>query len=178
MEEMTQWQHVIARASEAWASAAAAASCRTGTGSGIGGAAATIMVTLQRRPRVHPLLETDHAPVWLPDFAADACTCCIRPFTALGRRRHHCRRCGQVVCHACSGHRWYLRNISVTELSRTCDACASMLLSPPGQWREVQDQTQDQKRQQAQEAQEGQLLAYFAPTAKSTKAKRTSVHAK
>ena len=38
---------------------------------------------------------------WLPDAACKACTSCELPFT-LFRRRHHCRWCGKIFCHACS----------------------------------------------------------------------------
>lgn len=44
--------------------------------------------------------------IWIPDSRAPACMRCSRTFSALplvGRRRHHCRLCGRVVCASCSG---------------------------------------------------------------------------
>lgn len=41
-------------------------------------------------------------PKWAPDSSSKACRICNRPFTTYTRRRHHCRECGDLVCHACS----------------------------------------------------------------------------
>ncbi|KAF2852520.1 FYVE-domain-containing protein [Plenodomus tracheiphilus IPT5] len=43
-------------------------------------------------------------PRWQPDSEVDQCPVCGRHFTFL-LRRHHCRKCGRVVCHSCSPHR-------------------------------------------------------------------------
>ncbi|CBX91437.1 similar to FYVE zinc finger protein [Plenodomus lingam JN3] len=43
-------------------------------------------------------------PTWQPDSEVDQCPVCGRHFTFL-LRRHHCRKCGRVVCHSCSPHR-------------------------------------------------------------------------
>lgn len=40
-------------------------------------------------------------PEWLPDRVVKNCTKCHAPFT-LFNRRHHCRRCGLIICQACS----------------------------------------------------------------------------
>ncbi|GAA5879307.1 hypothetical protein JCM3774_006429 [Rhodotorula dairenensis] len=50
-----------------------------------------------------PLQMQSLRPVWEPDHAASACRRCGRHFSLLNRR-HHCRRCGLVVCAACSPH--------------------------------------------------------------------------
>lgn len=47
--------------------------------------------------------ETLH-PRWQPDEEVDLCTVCHRPFSIL-LRRHHCRKCGKVVCAFCSVHK-------------------------------------------------------------------------
>jgi len=44
------------------------------------------------------------APVWTADAAGDGCTVCGTGFTLL-ERRHHCRKCGALVCHACSNEK-------------------------------------------------------------------------
>lgn len=43
-------------------------------------------------------------PPWQPDSDVSECPICRRPFTWLFRR-HHCRKCGRVVCNECSPHR-------------------------------------------------------------------------
>ena len=42
-----------------------------------------------------------HAPVWASDATSNECSLCRAEFTWL-RRRHHCRRCGLLVCDDCS----------------------------------------------------------------------------
>ncbi|KAF2748518.1 hypothetical protein M011DRAFT_400799, partial [Sporormia fimetaria CBS 119925] len=43
-------------------------------------------------------------PRWQPDSEVDACPVCERQFSFF-YRRHHCRKCGRVVCANCSPHR-------------------------------------------------------------------------
>lgn len=43
-------------------------------------------------------------PRWQPDDELSKCSICAAPFTFLNRR-HHCRRCGRLVCGPCSPHR-------------------------------------------------------------------------
>ena len=43
-------------------------------------------------------------PRWQPDADVNECPICQRAFTWLFRR-HHCRKCGRVVCNDCSPHR-------------------------------------------------------------------------
>ena len=43
-------------------------------------------------------------PRWQPDHEVNDCPICKRPFSFLFRR-HHCRKCGRVVCNECSPHR-------------------------------------------------------------------------
>ena len=64
---------------------------------------------------------------WQPDAAAKACTGCLSSFGLL-RRRHHCRRCGQVYCQSCSAfeaslpcHGYPLEKVRVCT---PCDAVA------------------------------------------------------
>jgi len=51
------------------------------------------------------------APKWVPDAAVPACMSCGNKFT-MGRRRHHCRRCGDAVCSACSKNKQLIANIA------------------------------------------------------------------
>lgn len=43
-------------------------------------------------------------PPWQPDSEVSECPICGKPFTWMFRR-HHCRKCGRVVCNDCSPHR-------------------------------------------------------------------------
>eukprot|EP01062_Namystynia_karyoxenos_P022481 TRINITY_DN18642_c0_g1_i2.p1 TRINITY_DN18642_c0_g1~~TRINITY_DN18642_c0_g1_i2.p1 ORF type:complete len:1234 (+),score=310.52 TRINITY_DN18642_c0_g1_i2:98-3799(+) len=57
---------------------------------------------------------------WVRDKDAKACMACCSPFT-LTRRRHHCRKCGIVVCESCSPAR--LRLPGYNERQRVCRRC-------------------------------------------------------
>lgn len=43
-------------------------------------------------------------PRWQPDAEVTSCPICQRDF-GLFNRKHHCRKCGRVVCSSCSPHR-------------------------------------------------------------------------
>jgi hypothetical protein len=72
---------------------------------------------------------------WQPDSANKNCHECGVLFT-FTLRRHHCRRCGHVVCSTCSGTEKYVRypanskNVDVENTSRTavrvCDGCVAV----------------------------------------------------
>ncbi|MCP3858443.1 MAG: hypothetical protein GY704_02225, partial [Phycisphaeraceae bacterium] len=47
---------------------------------------------------------------------------CLRPFGVL-RRKHHCRRCGFVVCATCSPHRLQVPGYG-TAAQRVCTNCS------------------------------------------------------
>eukprot|EP00662_Eupelagonemidae_sp_cell21_P036303 gene36303-biopygen25158 len=51
------------------------------------------------------------------------CPLCPARFGTL-RRRHHCRRCGAVVCGRCSTTRVALHGLRGRPPHRVCDACA------------------------------------------------------
>eukprot|EP01040_Poterioochromonas_malhamensis_P011097 gene11097-12093_t len=46
-------------------------------------------------------LSAKSVAVWVPDHANDKCMLCRSSFTLLNRR-HHCRRCGKLVCGECA----------------------------------------------------------------------------
>eukprot|EP01102_Stenamoeba_stenopodia_P020525 TRINITY_DN8035_c0_g1_i2.p1 TRINITY_DN8035_c0_g1~~TRINITY_DN8035_c0_g1_i2.p1 ORF type:complete len:835 (-),score=213.56 TRINITY_DN8035_c0_g1_i2:232-2736(-) len=64
----------------------------------------------------------DSAPVWVPDYHAQYCAVCNTQFTML-KRRHHCRKCGLVVCGNCSENKRKLQQN--TKAVRVCDTCAA-----------------------------------------------------
>jgi hypothetical protein len=65
----------------------------------------------RRLPRLPSFENTPGAPSseyvvprWQPDYETSSCPICGRTF-GLFFRRHHCRKCGRVVCANCSPHR-------------------------------------------------------------------------
>lgn len=69
---------------------------------------------------------------WVPDVSVDTCMLCRAEFS-FWIRRHHCRRCGAVVCDSCSGSRtrFIYKEISPNKLAdedcRVCDACIRVI---------------------------------------------------
>ncbi|KAF0701020.1 Aste57867_8466 [Aphanomyces stellatus] len=61
---------------------------------------------------------------WVPNSERQGCVVCLRAFHALSRRRHHCRRCGDVVCYDCSIFKPVLVPILATPTKiRFCKRC-------------------------------------------------------
>lgn len=59
---------------------------------------------------------------WIPDKNAQKCMRCLKKFSAI-IRRHHCRRCGFVVCNECSKKRELIEHINSTQEVRICKVC-------------------------------------------------------
>jgi len=57
------------------------------------------------------------APVWIPDTRE--CMICYKKFSQI-RRRHHCRRCGWVVCGGCSDHSRHLPGQGRVKVCNNC----------------------------------------------------------
>ncbi|XP_065291876.1 RUN and FYVE domain-containing protein 2 isoform X2 [Dermacentor albipictus] len=63
--------------------------------------------------------------VWTSDKDASCCRQCSKPFS-VARRKHHCRSCGEIFCHACSDNTMPLP--SSAKPVRVCDTCQTVLL--------------------------------------------------
>ena len=62
---------------------------------------------------------------WQPDSAASSgCSPCSSQWDVINRR-HHCRRCGAVVCDPCSASRKPLPDYGYRESVRVCSRCFS-----------------------------------------------------
>ncbi|KCV69097.1 hypothetical protein H696_04512 [Fonticula alba] len=66
---------------------------------------------------------------WVADEDAPNCGECHRHFTFF-RRRHHCRRCGRIFCHACSS-KVALTTAAPTPV-RVCDHCYTACTNAAG----------------------------------------------
>ncbi|KAM4531586.1 pleckstrin homology domain-containing family F member 2-like [Odontesthes bonariensis] len=63
---------------------------------------------------------------WIPDQAAEKCLRCLCKFTNT-MRRHHCRKCGFLVCKQCSKKRAVIDHIHPTKLQRICKRCHQLI---------------------------------------------------
>ncbi|KAH8414086.1 hypothetical protein KR222_005960, partial [Zaprionus bogoriensis] len=64
---------------------------------------------------------------WTPDDEASHCMCCRRSAFTMLVRRHHCRRCGRVVCYACSTQRMVIPELYGEVEVRVCNDCSTPL---------------------------------------------------
>ncbi|EFN75932.1 Zinc finger FYVE domain-containing protein 26 [Harpegnathos saltator] len=60
---------------------------------------------------------------WIPNDKARECSCCEAVIFSMFNRRHHCRRCGRVVCAMCSQHRMQVAGYPASVPVRVCDDC-------------------------------------------------------
>uniref|UniRef100_A0A1I8Q6D3 Lateral signaling target protein 2 homolog n=1 Tax=Stomoxys calcitrans TaxID=35570 RepID=A0A1I8Q6D3_STOCA len=60
--------------------------------------------------------------LWVPDHAVSRCTSCQTEFW-LGRRKHHCRSCGQIFCADCSEFWAALPDAKLFSPVRLCGPC-------------------------------------------------------
>ncbi|XP_062296068.1 zinc finger FYVE domain-containing protein 26 isoform X2 [Scomber scombrus] len=59
---------------------------------------------------------------WVPDTLQHVCMVCQRERFTMFNRRHHCRRCGRLVCNACSEKKMPVEGCLGDEV-RVCDQC-------------------------------------------------------
>ncbi|KAH8312181.1 hypothetical protein KR044_009730, partial [Drosophila immigrans] len=62
---------------------------------------------------------------WTRDEDATHCMCCRRSAFTMLMRRHHCRRCGRVVCYACSTQRMVIPELYGEVEVRVCNDCCT-----------------------------------------------------
>ncbi|PAA46678.1 hypothetical protein BOX15_Mlig002021g4 [Macrostomum lignano] len=62
---------------------------------------------------------------WVPDHQRSRCAGCAATFWKAIRRRHHCRACGDVFCHACCCEYVQLPSQLLSGPSRVCRPCAT-----------------------------------------------------
>lgn len=67
--------------------------------------------------------------MWVPDEAATTCFICSQPFGVM-KRRHHCRKCGNVVCGENLTKKEVLPRLHPTKEYKVCDKCFGSGESP------------------------------------------------
>ncbi|KAI1295432.1 Zinc finger FYVE domain-containing protein 26 [Halotydeus destructor] len=61
---------------------------------------------------------------WIADNKVTHCMLCkVEKFSTLFNRRHHCRRCGRVVCASCSQKLMLISEVNAFARVRVCDDC-------------------------------------------------------
>ncbi|XP_034940006.1 uncharacterized protein Sptz [Chelonus insularis] len=60
---------------------------------------------------------------WVPDEQAKECSCCKTVIFSMFNRRHHCRRCGRVVCASCSAQKMKIPVNDHSIFVRVCNDC-------------------------------------------------------
>ncbi|KAM3918038.1 zinc finger FYVE domain-containing protein 26 [Leptodactylus fuscus] len=79
-----------------------------------------------RRNRSSPeFVPPDKPPTktqWIPDETEDTCMVCKSERFTMFNRRHHCRRCGRLVCSSCSMNRMAVEGCHENP-ARVCDQC-------------------------------------------------------
>ncbi|KAL7298275.1 hypothetical protein TKK_0008627 [Trichogramma kaykai] len=60
---------------------------------------------------------------WVSNMKVRKCMCCLVVTFSMFNRRHHCRRCGRVVCASCSQQRMQVQGYPKSVLVRVCDDC-------------------------------------------------------
>ncbi|KAL6112725.1 plekhf1 [Pungitius sinensis] len=71
---------------------------------------------------------SDFANTLIPSYASAVCMRCFGRFSVT-QRRHHCRKCGYVVCAACSKTKAVIQHIHPTKGLRVCTRCHSSSLT-------------------------------------------------
>lgn len=67
---------------------------------------------------------------WIKDNEATHCMSCKRSAFTMLTRRHHCRRCGRVICHSCSTQRMVIPNMYDDVFVRVCSDCFKQTNNP------------------------------------------------
>lgn len=71
-------------------------------------------------------LNNDEVGRWIPNHDQKFCKRCEKPFNVIWRRRHHCRKCGQIFCQDCASERAQVSYIYSRRV-RVCKGCAGWL---------------------------------------------------
>jgi len=81
----------------------------------------------KKYPDLDKLLTPDgksvgNVPRWVPDDKSDNCTYCKAKFTVF-ERKHHCRKCGALLCSKCTDYKLDLPELFYKKAVRVCVSC-------------------------------------------------------
>lgn len=76
------------------------------------------------------LKESARPSYWKPDSECVKCAICSKPFDGEHLLLHHCRSCGDGVCHACSPHLRAVPSRGWETPVRVCNNCVSNEIAP------------------------------------------------
>eukprot|EP00927_Polykrikos_kofoidii_P065158 TRINITY_DN60946_c0_g1_i1.p1 TRINITY_DN60946_c0_g1~~TRINITY_DN60946_c0_g1_i1.p1 ORF type:complete len:580 (-),score=78.64 TRINITY_DN60946_c0_g1_i1:330-2069(-) len=62
---------------------------------------------------------------WVANHETDVCMRCHSKFVIPFRRKHHCRRCGEIICSKCSKSREIVPAFHPTKPQRVCSTCVN-----------------------------------------------------
>lgn len=74
-------------------------------------------------------MKRSESETWVKDEDAPFCFVCKTDFGYLSRK-HHCRRCGNVVCGDCSANQMVLTKLDPVAQQRVCDTCSASPKTP------------------------------------------------
>jgi len=66
--------------------------------------------------------DTKILPPWDKNNLKKKCTICDKDFNIF-YRKHHCRACGNIVCHTCSKHKYPVPKFAYYKPVRVCMGC-------------------------------------------------------
>jgi len=78
--------------------------------------------SIQRASKFEP-----RCPVWHNESEYNSCEICSHSF-GIFNWKHHCRKCGRVVCSECSPKEFPIPQFGITESVRVCKDCESVVL--------------------------------------------------
>ena len=90
-----------------------------------GGGFTSLHTVAARSGRLSDQIQAGNTASWVADHEVNSCSVCDVGFT-LFLRKHHCRRCGHVVCDHCSKARLAVPPAYIQRV-RVCDDCAKVL---------------------------------------------------
>ena len=90
-----------------------------------GGGFTSLHTVAARSGRLSDQIQAGNTASWVADHEVSSCSVCDVGFT-LFLRKHHCRRCGHVVCDHCSKARLAVPPAYIQRV-RVCDDCAKVL---------------------------------------------------
>lgn len=88
----------------------------------------SINIEAQMKPFVMPE-QVPSKEQWVEDYSTDRCMLCHTSIFSMIIRRHHCRRCGRLVCHACSRHRMQVPTYPSGVKFRVCEDCYTQTMN-------------------------------------------------